>query len=224
MKKLTIKDIVKFRRKTEGPRKTFIHNLIIARETGSDADARDYWVRSLSTIKKAFRTNDTQCISDKIDEVKEVLLATTHGNTIKQYNHNIRILKNFEDFDFSIWKPTEEIKILNQYKENKILPIKGLPIEATPSFVFLFNNSGNEEVGAIWFVAQKDGFKALELGMFAEIMYIYLKTHFSKYDINPNFCIVVDLYNGTHIDYLKLEEGAIHKVLNSTLDEIKKLV
>ncbi len=97
MKKLRIKDVVKFRRKAEGPRKTFIHNIIATSERQTDGDARNYWVRSESAIKSAFRYDDTQLISDKIEEVKELLVDTSlHSNTVKQYNHNITILRNME--------------------------------------------------------------------------------------------------------------------------------
>lgn len=226
MKKLRIKDVVKFRRKDEGPRKTFIQNLKTASDKQNDGDARNYWVRSESAVKSTFRHNDPEYISDKLKELNELLLDTTHhSNTIKQYKHNVIILKHFENFDFNIFKPSDDITILPQHNEDKILPIKGLPVESAPSFVYSFKNNGNDEVGAIWFVAQKDGFKREELGMFADILLRYLKLHFSrKYDINHKYCIVVDLYNGSYIDYLQLEEGVIPKVLDKTLDEIKKIV
>ena len=223
MKKLRIKDVVKFRRKAEGPRETFIHNLKTANDKQNDGDARNYWVRSESAVKNTFRYDNPEYISDKLNEL--LLDTAHHSNTIKQYKHNVTILNHFENFDFSVLKPPVGITILPQHNENKILAINGLPIESAPSFVYSFKNDGNDEVGAIWFVAQKDGFKREELGMFADILSRYLKLYFSKkYDINHKYCIVVDLYNGSYIDYLQLEEGAIPKVLNRTLDEIKKIV
>ncbi|MDR2890333.1 MAG: hypothetical protein LBV18_01810 [Alistipes sp.] len=227
MKKIRIKDLVEFGRKTsENTRKTFIRNLKDSVEKQDDADARNYWVRSEATIKRAFRDDDTQCISDKIDELQDLLSDTSlHGGTIKQYNHNISILKRFEDFNFSTLRPSNDIKILSQRNGNKIIPIFGLPIESAPSYVYSFENSGKKEIGAIWFVAKKNGFKDFELGMFVDILHRYLKIIFlGKCEVNSKFCIAVDLFNRTHLNYYQLEHKEVAKMLNPIVSKMKELI
>ncbi len=224
MKKLRIKDVIKFRKKrTESTKKTFIQNLKNERNQQNNSEARNYWVRSESAIKSTFKHNEPRYITDKLNELNELLLDPTHhSNTIKQYKHNVIILKQFEHFDFNLIKPSDNIKILSQRTEDKILTIKGLPVECVPSFVYSFDD--DDEIGAIWFIAQKDGFKKEELGMFADILGRYLKLYFAeKYVINSQYCIVVDLYNRKFIRCSQLDEGAIPKVLDRTLEEINKI-
>jgi hypothetical protein len=61
--------------------------------------------------------------------------------------------------------------------------------------------------------------------MFSEILYIYLKTHFSKeYSINPKYCFAIDVFNKSEVDYSQLEKRTIPAPLIPTLDEIRKLM
>ena len=123
MKKLRIKDVIKFRKKrTESTKKTFIQNLKNERNQQNNSEARNYWVRSESAIKSTFKHNEPRYITDKLNELNELLLDPTHhSNTIKQYKHNVIILKQFENFDFNLIKPSDNIKILSQRTEDKIL-------------------------------------------------------------------------------------------------------
>lgn len=60
--------------------------------------------------------------------------------------------------------------------------------------------------------------------MFADIMYRYLQTHYSKeHDISPEYCIAVDVFNGYDINYLQLKEKVVPQILIPTIDEINKL-
>jgi len=53
--------------------------------------------------------------------------------------------------------------------------------------VFAFGKDNAPEIGAIWFIAKLGGYPKEELGMFADVLYRYLKSNFGKeYDINPN--------------------------------------
>ncbi len=147
---------------------------------------------------------------------------THHSNTIKQYKHNVIILKQFENFDFNLIKPSDNIKILSQRTEDKILTIKGLPVECVPSFVYSFDD--DDEIGGYLVYCSKRWIQKEELGMFADILGRYLKLYFAeKYVINSQYCIVVDLYNRKFIRCSQLDEGAIPKVLDRTLEEINKI-
>jgi hypothetical protein len=141
------------------------------------------------------------------------------------YKRNMGILYNYEDYDLKKWRPSKQIKLLKKNKDNSVLIIKGLEVYATPHHVFMFRKNNVEELGAIWFIAKLNGFRKDELGMFADILYRYLKTHFSKdYILNSKYCIAVDVFNKFEINYSQLEKEEIPLILNSTLDEIKKMI
>ncbi len=108
------------------------------------------------------------------------------------YRRNIDILYNYEDFDLKKWRPSKTLGYLKKTKDHSVLTIKGLPVKATPHHVFSFTRNGIQEIGAIWFIAKLNGFKKVELGMFVEILYRYLKVHYSrKHDLNTKYCIAV---------------------------------
>ena len=106
-----------------------------------------------------------------------------------------------------------------------ILIIKGLEIKINPQYVFTFKNNDVEEIGAIWFIAKNGGYRKDELGMFADILHRFLKIHYSKdFTINPKYCIAVDVFQGIEIGYTQLQKGEVPLLLNSTLNEINKLL
>jgi len=113
---------------------------------------------------------------------------------------------------------------LKQPKAYSILTINGFPIEAKPCFIYSFSINGSEEIGGIWFVAQLNGFKKSELGMFADINYRYLVKHFSNnFYVNPKYCIAVDLFNGQDVNYKEIENGEIPTLIESTIEDIKSI-
>lgn len=225
MKKLTIKKIVEFRGKSDRSRKTFALNLKLNKEKEQTEGGGDYWISCLSAISNSYKLDDAQPISDKIDELGDKYEIAEDKRTKTMYKRNSDILQSFEKFDLDRLRPDEKIKILKQHKWNQILMLKGLPIQVNPNYIFTFQNGDVKEIGAIWFIAQLNGFRKDELGMFADISYRYLKEHYSKeYSINPKYCIAVDVFNGHDVNYLQLEEKEISKILMSTIDEINKLV
>ena len=103
-----------------------------------------------------------------------------------------------------------------------IIDIRGLHIQSKPSHIFSFSETDSEEVGGIWFVAKLKGFKEAELGMFADIIYRYLKKHYSDdFYVNSKYCIAIDLFNGQKLNYSEIENNKIPKLIDSTIDEIK---
>ena len=76
-------------------------------------------------------------------------------------------------------------------------------------------------MGAICFIAKQSRFHKEELEMLADILFKYLKTHYSNhYDLNPKYCIAVDVFKNITLTSAELESGKIRLTLN----EIKELI
>lgn len=224
MKKITIKKLIEFRGKSHGTRLTLINNLNKEVEKSNDDSGGDYWISCLSAIRNTFKTENISLLEEKI----ELLELKIKSNSIKknqvQFQRNIDILNRFKDLNIKNYKPDADLSFLKQPKINSILTINGLPIEARPCLIYSFSINGNEEIGGVWFVAQLNGFKKAELGMFSDIMYRYLDKHFSNnYYINPNFCYTIDLFNGQEVNYREIENGTIPILIDSTIEDLKKV-
>lgn len=225
MKKLSIKNIIEFRSKSDRSKRNFAIDMKLDKEKVNTDGGGDYWVSCLSAISNSYKSNDLQSIIDKREELEAKSEETEYNRTKTMYKRNIDILNNYDDFDFKNWRPSEKLKFLKKHKDDSILTIKGLQVQVTPNHVFTFQKEGIEEIGAIWFIAKLDGFRKDELGMFTDILYKYLNTHFSKdYTLNPKYCIAVDVFNNLDVEYSQIEKGEVPKILNVTLDEIKKLM
>jgi hypothetical protein len=225
MRKLSIKEIIEFRRKSDKSKQTFVVNLKMPKEKKDTDGGGDYWVSCLSTISNGYRNNDHTIIIDKIHELEEKYERTDYKMTKDMYKRNIAILYKFEDFDFNKWIPSEECTIVKKHKSDFLLDINGLQIQAVPHHVFTFQNSKEEEIGAIWFIAKLKGYHIDELAMFTDILYRYLNKNFSKdYIINPKYCIAVDVVNVLDVNYSQILKGEIPLKLDSTIEEMKKLM
>jgi len=225
MQKLSIKKIVEFRGKSDRSKKHFVNSLKLDKPKDEEESGGDYWVSCLSAISNSYKLNDIELIINKRIELEEKYGDTEYNTTKTMYKRNIDIIYNFEDFDLNQWKPLEELKFIKKNKENSVLLIKGLQIQVTPNHVFTFQREGIDEIGSIWFIAKLNGFSKSELGMFADILYRYLKINFAKdYSPNGKYCIAVDVFNNFEVSFSQLENGEIPYLLNSTLDEIKKLI
>lgn len=224
MKKLSIKDIIDFRRKSERSRITFVNNLKLDKEKTNSESGGDYWITSLSAISSSYKSGNKQLINEKIEELKEKLDKTNYKITKTMYRRNIDILLNYNDFDFKRWKPSK-FDIKKKQKEDSILNIKGVEIKVNPHHVFTFGKNDNAEIGAIWFIAKLGGFEEDELGMFTEILYKYLKHNFSiNYIISPKYCLAVDVVNGFDVSYSQIQKTEVPKLLTSTINDIIKLI
>lgn len=224
MRKLSIKEIIDFRKKSDSSKKTFALNLHIDKEKNNSDGGGDYWVSCLSTISNCFKYNDNRLILEKIYELEDKLEQTEYQRTKDMYKRNIDILYKFETFDFSKWIPTNNFTIIKKHKSNFILDINGLQVQAMPQHVFTFEND-EEEIGAIWFIAKLEGYTQAELAMFTDILFRYLNTNFSKnYKINPDYSITVDVVKVEDLNYSKIIKEGIPLLLDSTIREIKKLM
>lgn len=228
MNKLTIKKIVEFRsKKSDKSKKFFAAKLKIDLKKAKEADGGggDYWISCVSALKNVFRTNNLKLIKDKITYLEGKIELAEFERTKINYQQNIDMLHRLEDYDLKEIKPAGEIILLKKHNEDYLLNIHGFEVEAKPDYVFTFEHKGNKEVGAVWFIAQKDGFSKTDLGMFTDIMYQYLEIHFAAdYPLNPRYCIAIDVYNNTQVNYAELQKGEIDAVLEPTLVEISGLM
>lgn len=230
MKKITIKELVTFRRKFDRTRKNFGYKLksreekIIIEENSENDGGGDYWITSTSCIYNVFKSSENELYDLKIKELRFKFENTEDKRTQSMYLRNIEILNSFKDFDFEDSKPLENLKYHAVPKSYKVLMLDVFPLYVNPSLLFTYQRDGKSEMGAIWFIPQLNGFKKSELGMFCEILYRFLvKNYESDYKISEEYCIAIDTYNAQKVSYTELLKGNIPFLINNTLDEIKNL-
>jgi len=223
MEKIRIKELVRFRRKTDRSKKTFANNLKLREKSEKEGSGGDYWISCLSAIGNVFKYNDPSLLDEKIEFLIEKIQSKEDKRIKDQFQRNIDILEGFKDFDFHEIRPKADLTFHKKPTTNSILEIEGLPIQAKPDHVFSFSINNSEEVGAVWFIAELNGYDKGELGMFADILYRYLDTHFSKdFFVNKAYCIAIDVYRGQKVTYEDVEKGKVPALLEPTIDEIKK--
>lgn len=225
MKKITIKKLIEFRAKNDRTKITFVYNLKKENiKSENSASGGDYWISCLSAIRNAFKYDNADLLDEKINTLTDKIRVSEIKKIKDQFQRNIDILNSFKDYDLQQLKPDADLSFLKQSKSQMILKIKDLPIEAKPCLVFTFSKDGKNQIGGIWFIAQLKGFKKNELGMFADIIYRYLKKHYSKdYHIDSFFCTAVDLFNGQEVNYSEILDGKIPVLIDSTLIDLKKI-
>lgn len=225
MKELSVKNIIEFTGKSDRSKKTFVQKLKQEKEQKELDGGGDYWISCLSAISNSFKNNNLQFIKEKVYELEEKFENTDYNQTKTMYGRNIDILYKYEIFDFNIWRPDEKITFIKKHKLDLIIPVNGFQIQANPHHVFSFHSNETKEIGAIWFIAQLDGYKKNELGMFSEVLFRYLnKTYSDDYLVNPRYCIAVDVVNNFNVNYSQLQEGEVPFLLDKIIDEIKKIV
>lgn len=221
MKKISVKNIIVFRKRNDKTKKSFLASINKPKIVNSDGGG-NYWVRSISAVSNAFRTNDNMYIKDKIDGISNDLNNSKRKQTKDMYERNLSILYNYEDFDFSAWYPDKSFKILDKANKRSIINIDKVPVQVLPSQVFTFSKDTIDYVGAIWFVAKLDGYTKAEFGIFAETIFNYLKNNFSnKYEISPENCIVIDVLNIDEVNYQMVLDQKIPSLLKETLKSIR---
>lgn len=100
MKELSIKNLIEYNSYSEKRRATMLGKLLVD-STFSNDNARDYWHRSLSAIRKSFKLNDYQILINRINSISDDLSKTTVRTTKIMYERNIQILRNFLEFDYT---------------------------------------------------------------------------------------------------------------------------
>lgn len=226
MEKIRIKKLIEFRRKSERSRITLVNNLKANKVLEDDSSSGgDYWISCLSAIVNTFKHETIELLSEKINLLIEKIKLTPDKRIKDEFQRNIDVLYNLGDFDFQELKPNAELIYLKKPTNKSILIINGLPIQVKPDHVFTFSINNSKEIGAVWFIAQLNGFDRGELGMFVDIMYRYLDKHYSKdFFVNTSYCIAVDVNKAQHVSYKDIEEGKIPQLLEQTVDDIIKLL
>jgi hypothetical protein len=175
----------------------------------------------LSTASNVFKTDDKNLLNQKSDELREWIEETDHEVTKIRWQQNINILSNLEDYDFQNIKPSG-LKFLKKSIEKASLTINDVLVESNPHHAFSFTEKDFEEVGAVWFIAKKGGFKKSELAMFCDIMYRHLTAVFGdKLKISSKYCVAVDLFNCQDVNYSQLLDGEINYLLDNTINDVK---
>ena len=224
MKKITIKKLIEFRSKNNRTKITFVDNLKKEKIKSEDNSGGDYWISCLSAIRNAYKFDNIDLLDEKIDLLIDKINISGSKRIKDQFQRNIDIINSFKDYDFQHLKPKADLTFLKQTKQNSIYEIKKIPVEAKPCHIFTFSKDKKEQIGGIWFIAQLNGFNKSELGMFIDILYRYLKKNYSKdFNVNPSFCIAVDLFNSQDVNYSDIQNGSIQKLIDSTIEDIKKL-
>ena len=222
MKKISIKKLVDFTRKSEKSKLTLVKNLNTPNEPSSSGG--DYWITCTSALNNAFKENDNQVIIDKIEDLSGRKNASPFKKAKTMFQRNIDILSNFEGCDFSKWLPNAEVKFLPKPRSISIININGLPVQVLPSQVFLYHEGGSPTIGAIWFVVMLDGLRLKELGLYTEALFRYLKANYSnEYKINPELCRAIDLINNVDLSYARMKTKRMPLLLESTIEELKAI-
>ena len=231
MKKITIKELVNFRRRSDRTKKSFAYKLKNRKEKNKietdvkdEAGGGDYWITSTSCIYNVFKNENDELYDSKIDELLSRFDNTEDKRIQSMYQRNIDILTSFKDFGFNDLKPSDELKYQKVPKNYKILTIDNFPLFVNPSLLFSYDMNGKNKLGALWLIPQLNGFKKSELGMFCEMLYRFLiKNYSDTYQISEDYCIAIDTYNAQKVSYTDLSKGDIPFLIDKTLDEIKEL-
>jgi hypothetical protein len=225
MEKLSIKDMVRFRGKSEKAKKNYAEALKVGKKENDSDGGGDYWISCLSAISNSYKSNNPQFIKDKKEELLAKIKETGYDKTKQMYRRNISVLSDYENYDHNKLVPKKKITFLKQYQPNFLLPIKGFHLQVKPHHVFTFEVNKKAKVGAIWFVAKLGGLKREELGMFCDILFRYLKAHYSNdFEVSLKYCIAVYVNKAQEIRYSELKNEQVSKVLDNTLNELKKLM
>ena len=228
MQKITIKELVDFRRKpTDITKQRFAHKLKnrvakVKEDSDNGESGGDYWITSTSCIYNVFKHRKVDLYDSKIDELQSKLEAVKDKRIKSMYQRNMDILNSFKDFQLDDLRPPRISKFETVQKVHKIFPIDDFPLYINPSLLFAHSRNGKNELGAIWLIPKLSGFKKPELGMFCEILYRFLIKNYSEnYQISLDYCVAIDTYNAQKVVYTELSKGDIPFLIEKTINEIK---
>ena len=229
MQKIRVKELVEFRRKsTERGKRNFAQKLKTRspkeKKESDDDGGGDYWVTSTSCIYQVIKQDNIDLIDDKIVDLSGRLQEADDKRSKLMHQRNIDILISFKDFNYRELLPPKDYKIEKISGGQTTIILKQFPIVVKPQIIFSFERKDKKEIGAIWLIPQKVGFKKPELGMFSEMLFRFLHENYSEhYQIAPDYCSAVDTFNNQKITYYDLQSGNIVHLIEKTLDEINKL-
>lgn len=225
MKKISVKDLVDFRRKSTRGKKTFVESIKSPKIEVTTTGGGDYWISGLSAICNSYKINNFNLIDEKIDELRVKSKGSIPAITKNMYQRNIDILRTYKSMDLTSIRPPMKLAFLHKSLANSLLMMRGLQIQTKPSHVYTFETGGEKKIGAIWFVAKKDGYQIEEVGVFCEVLYRFLKHNYSKeYELSHDYCAAADVLSGRSVTYADLMSGSVARRLAPTLDEVNKFM
>lgn len=221
MKELSIKKIIEYNSYSDRRKSTMLGKLRVDSIFSNSKDARDYWHRSLSSIRKSFKTENYQLLIDRIESLANDHSKSTIKKTKIMYERNIQVLRNFLDFDYSILIPAHKIRFISQNNEVSIININGIHLKIYGDDLFSYKINDVEYVGAVWFVACKDGYKNEELTIFLDALFRMLDSKLSdKYCVDSDYCLVVDAMKMNILSYSQIKDNPIKSKLEQLVNEI----
>lgn len=221
IEKITVKKLIEFGRLSERRHATFIRNLQKPSEPKSTEGGGDYWAISIGALITAYKTNDNKVIKERIEDTLDKMHSVELERTKSMYQRNIDILINYEEFDFTDWRPSMQLTFHPKPKSKSIIYFNGMPIQIRPGLVFSYDNHGKKKIGGIWFIIWQEGLKRSDLGVFAESLYRYLKFHYiDEYEINFKACLAVDAANMEIVSFNQILEGEVPSLLDNTIEKI----
>ena len=229
MERIRVKEIIDFRRKSSDRSKKAFANTLKTRKPKIKSPEEkkgggDYWISSRSCIYNVFRENNKALYDLKIDELHSKREDTDHKGTKDMFQKNIEILNNFKDFEFESIKPNYDLTYIKVSDESKIITVDSFPLFVDSRAVFSYERNDKIELGALWLVTIKHGYKKEELGIFCEMLYAFLQKNYSDdYQLSPDHCVVIDTFSGRKVTYSELLNGDVPFLIEGTLKEIKRL-
>ena len=223
IQKISIGNIIEFRRKSDKSKVTFINALkkVTAEPLESGGN---YWRICSSTIGNCFRRDNKALIHEKIEDVIQRRDKAKAKHVKDMYERNIAILNSFEDYDFAKLKPKASVLYLPKPKNRALVNIKGIPVQVTPNYIYSFKELNIDKIGAIWLVVKLDGFDTTEIALFTDALFRYLKLNYKKFEIAPDYCLALDLKNKRQVKYVQIQNEKVNSDLDSILEKIKKLL
>jgi hypothetical protein len=122
MRKLSLRNILDFKRISHRRRRTLIGKLNNPQKAKTESSGH-YWITGISAINKAFQQNDNSIITDKILELLSKYESSPHKRTKNMYMRNIVMLRNYENFDFTVLQPCSELKLIPKSHKHSIINI-----------------------------------------------------------------------------------------------------
>lgn len=223
MEKIGVAKLVEFRRiENKGPKATFMR-YVQKSKSESDGSGGDYWVCCTSACAATFWHKDHAYLDDKMHELRGKIVTAKHKLTKDQFQKNIDIMFAMHDFDFKSISPKVVLKKLSLARN--IVRIEDLPVQVRPQHIFSYEIDENPQIGGVWFVAKKGGFKKEELGMFATALYHYLtKTFSDEFAVDPDHCVAIDVATVKDVSYTDVLKGQVLDLLKPTINDLKKLL
>jgi len=81
MKKLSIPQLIEFRKKSDRSKKTFVENIKSSKIETPAEGGGDYWRTSLSAVCNSYKQDNLNLVDEKISELQDKLGFTKHTIT-----------------------------------------------------------------------------------------------------------------------------------------------